>query len=144
MNPTFKISSRDATHLLEGLVKVNRAQIDRRRAKGTYKPFHILKAIQSGKLKYRKADPTEHWQSYEELYSSVNDEKMSGTHKGGADCEDLSAAVVAELRTEGIPARTYVYKARPGLYHVVVYTKEWGLLDPSITAGMKPFRKGKR
>jgi len=143
MNPTFKISSQDATHLLEGLVNVNQAQIDRRKAKGNYEPFLILKAIQQGKLRYRKADPSEHWQSYEELRSSVADEKMAGTVRGGADCEDLAAAVVAELRTEGIPARTYVYKAKPGLFHVVVHTKQWGLLDPSITAGMKPFKKSK-
>jgi len=144
MNPTFKISSTDATHLLEGLVKVNQAQIQRRKKKGIYKPFFLLKSIQEGKLKYKKADPSEHWKSYEELHSSVANEKMSGTERGGADCEDLSAAVVAEFREEGIPARTYVYHARPGLYHVIVSTKKWGLLDPSITAGMKSIKKRKR
>ena len=144
MNPTFNISTRDATHLLEGLVKVNQAQIQRRKKKGTYKPFTILRSIQNGRLKYKKADPTEHWKSFEELHSSISNDKMSGTVKGGADCEDLSAAVVAEFREEGIPARTYVYFARPGLYHVIVETKKWGLLDPSITAGMKPIRKRKK
>tara|TARA_B100000963_G_C22455182_1_gene593009 strand:- start:84 stop:518 length:435 start_codon:yes stop_codon:yes gene_type:complete len=144
MNPTFKISSRDATHLLEGLVKVNQAQIQRRKKKGTYRPFFILRSIQNGDLRYKKADPIEHWKSYEELHSSVTDEKMAGTIKGGADCEDLSAAVVAEFREEGIPARTYVYHARPKLYHVIVHTDRWGLLDPSITAGMKPFKPRKK
>jgi hypothetical protein len=135
MNPTFKISSRDASHLLEGLVRVNQAQHKRHIKKGG-DPFAIIKAIQSGKLRYKKADPKEHWQSYEELLE-ISQDKMGRIKKDGADCEDLSAAVVAELRNAGIPARTYVYKARPGLYHVIVKTEKWGFMDPSISAGMK-------
>jgi hypothetical protein len=52
------------------------------------------------------------------------------------DCEDLSSAVAAELTYNGIPARTYVYKSGGKLYHVVVKTDRWGLLDPSRAAGM--------
>ena len=129
MNPTFNISSRDAAHLLRGLVEVNKAQHARHIAKGG-DPFAIIKAIQQKKLRYKKADPRETWISYNELLDIIK------KGKGGADCEDLSAAVVAELLAAGIPARTYVYRARPGLFHVIVKTEEWGFLDPSVSAGM--------
>ena len=137
MDPKFNIPSKDATHLLRGLVAVNEAQLRRRIAAGTLKdPFFITRAIQDGRLKYKRADPSEHWQTWEELYRSVNNDKLSGTIAGGADCEDLAAAVVAELKLAGIPARTYVYKAKPKLFHVVVLTNRWGFLDPSRDAGM--------
>jgi hypothetical protein len=55
-----------------------------------------------------------------------------------SNCEDFSSAVAAELRFAGIPASTYVYKSGPSLYHVVVKTDKWGLLDPSRSAGMSP------
>jgi hypothetical protein len=129
MNPTFNISSRDASHLLRGLVEVNKAQHARYVKKGG-DPFTIIKAIQQKRLRYRKADPREKWLSYNELLQLL---KKKGK---GADCEDLSAAVVAELQSAGIPARTYVYKARPGLFHVIVKTDKWGFLDPSVSAGM--------
>ena len=130
MNPTFKISSRDAAHLLNGLVAVNVAQHQRHIDKGG-DPFAVIKAIQKGDIRYKRADPREHWQSYAELL------KIIRSGEGGADCEDLSAAVVAELQHAGIRARTYVYKARKGLYHVVVKTDRWGFLDPSVSAGMR-------
>jgi len=126
MNPTFNISAEDASYLLEGLVAVNRAQ-HRRHIRNGGDPFHIIKSIQQGKLRYNRKDDKEHWKSYQEL---VEESKF------GADCEDLSAAVVAELLNAGINARTYVYKAKPELYHVIVYTDEWGYLDPSVSAGM--------
>lgn len=130
MNPTFKINSVDAAHLLEGLVNVNQAQ-HRRLVKKGNDPFTVIKAIQDGKIVYKRSDPDEHWQTYKEM--------VEGAKKGsfGADCEDLSAAVVAELRNAGIDARTYVFKARPGLYHVIVKTEKWGFIDPSVSAGMK-------
>jgi hypothetical protein len=127
VNPKFDISSRDASYLLEGLVSVNRAQHRRHVASGG-DPFAVLRLIQTGKLQYNRIDKKEHWKSYEELIANPGD---------GADCEDLSAAVVAELLNAGIQARTYVYKAKPKLFHVVVQTDRWGFLDPSVTAGMK-------
>ena len=66
---------------------------------------------------------------------------LVGPVYGGAraygDCEDLASAVVAELVYNGIPARTYVYRSGGKLYHVVVKTDRWGLLDPSRAAGME-------
>ena len=137
MDPKFNISSTDASHLLQGLVAVNRAQIKRAKAKGLKEPFPIIKAIQQGRLKYKRADKGEHWQTWEEMMKNVSNPKFAGTIQHGADCEDLSSAVAAELLEAGIPARTYVYKAKPKLFHVVVKTSHWGFLDPSVDAGMK-------
>ena len=129
ISPSFKLRTDDAANLLDGLVSVGLAQIDRAKLpKGRYP---VIEAIQSGRLRYRRADPNEHWQTWQELTQPI----LSGGRAFG-DCEDLSAAVAAELTYNGIPARTYVYKSGGKLYHVVVKTKRWGLLDPSRAAGM--------
>ncbi len=130
ISPSFSLRTDDAANLLDGLVSVNLAQIDR--AKIGKAPFPVLEAIQAGRIRYRRADPNEHWQTWQELIQPV----LSGG-QGYGDCEDLSAAVAAELTYNGIPARTYVYKSGGKLYHVVVKTKRWGLLDPSRAAGME-------
>ena len=130
ISPSFRLRTDDAANLLDGLVSVNLAQIDRARLpKGRYP---VIEAIQAGRLRYRRADPNEHWQTWQELTQPI----FNGG-RGYGDCEDLSAAVAAELTYNGIPARTYVYKSGGKLYHVVVKTKRWGLLDPSRAAGME-------
>lgn len=141
MNPKFDITPIDAANLLQGLVAVNQAQV-KEHIKDGGDPFAILKAIQEGKLRYKRSDPDEHWLTHRELLEIIQSpkNKIGATGKSvrvGADCEDLSAAVAAELREAGIEARTYVYKARPGLFHVIVRTKKWGDLDPSVSAGMR-------
>jgi hypothetical protein len=109
---------------------VNLSQMKKARVpKGRYP---LIRAIQDKRLRYRRADPEEHWQSWREMM-----EQLQGGGRGYADCEDLAAGVVAELSRNGIKARTYVYKSGGTLYHVVVKTKRWGLLDPSIAAGME-------
>ena len=129
MNPTFALRTPEAASLLDGLVSVNLAQMDKV-FKGEKGHYPVIRAIQSGELRYRRADPREHWKSWREV--------MEGVEEGfGSDCEDLSSAVVAELLYNGIPARTYVYQSSPKLYHVVVSTKKWGYLDPSRAAGME-------
>jgi hypothetical protein len=130
ISPSFRLRTDDAANLLDGLVSVNLAQIGRSGIpKGR---FPVIEAIQSGRLRYRRADPNEHWQTWQELVGPV----FSGG-QGFGDCEDLSSAVAAELTYNGIPARTYVYKSGGKLYHVVVKTDRWGLLDPSRAAGME-------
>jgi hypothetical protein len=136
MDPKFNISSVDAAHLLQGLVAVNRAQIQRARKSGMKDRFPIIKAIQNGDLKYKRIDKGEHWQTWEEMMKSTGNPNTKGRIEFGADCEDLSSAVVAELLEAGIPARIYVYKAGGRLFHVVVKTDHWGFLDPSRDAGM--------
>lgn len=129
ISPSFRLSTKDAANLLDGLVSVNLSQMTRRGLpKGQYP---VISGIQAGKIKYKRADPDEHWQSWEELAKP-----MFGGEIGQGDCEDLASAVVAELVYNGIPARTYVYQSGGKLYHVVVKTDRWGILDPSRAAGM--------
>lgn len=57
---------------------------------------------------------------------------------GYGDCEDLAAALAAELRAQGVPARAVVRPSRGGRgYHAVVRIRgRRGELDPSRWLGM--------
>ena len=132
VHPYFNLNADEAANLLDGLVSVNLSQIDKAGGFSGAPRFPILAGIQQGRVRYRRADPREHWQSWREL-----NEQMQRGGKAYADCEDLSSAVAAELLAAGQTARTYVYKSGPRLYHVVVKTDRWGLLDPSRAAGME-------
>jgi hypothetical protein len=124
ISPTLKLQTHEAANMLDGLVSVGLSQLDRSKLpRGEYP---VIRGIQMGAIRYRRSDPQEHWKTWREVL---------GTGQG--DCEDLASAVVAELRYNGIPARTYVYQSGPKLYHVVVKTDKWGLLDPSRAAGME-------
>lgn len=130
VSPYFNLTPDEAANLLDGLVSVGLAQISRANVpKGQYP---VIEGIQAGRIRYRRRDPKEHWQSWREMT-----QPMFGGEIAYGDCEDLSAAVAAELGYNGIPARTYVYKSGPKLYHVVVKTDQWGLIDPSRDAGME-------
>lgn len=117
----------EAAWMLQGLYLVNLEQL----AGG--QPG-ISEALQRGRVRYIRSDPDERWQSIRDLW--VN---------GGGDCEDLAAAVAAELThawrasggAEGARARPVIYRVRPGLAHAVVELVDTGeLLDPSLTGGM--------
>lgn len=123
LSPYFRLETHEAARLLDGLVSVDRGQI--KRSKLGRGRFPVIEGIQRGKIRYKRADPNEHWKTWNQVRFS-----------GDGDCEDLTSAVVAELQFNGIPARTYVYKSGPKLYHVVVQTKRWGIMDPSRAAGM--------
>ena len=127
--PFIRVATPDAANLLDGIVSANLGQM--RRKKVDPKAMPILRGIQSGRVRYKRADPREHWQTWDELVAQLAN---GGIARG--DCEDLSAAVAAELMLAGEEARTYVYQSGPHLYHVVVWTKRWGVLDPSRAAGM--------
>ena len=130
VSPYFNLTPDEAANLLDGLVSVGLAQLSRANVpKGQYP---VIEGIQAGRIRYRRRDPREHWQSWREMT-----QPMFGGEIAYGDCEDLSAAVAAELGYNGIPARTYVYKSGPKLYHVVVKTDQWGLIDPSRDAGME-------
>jgi hypothetical protein len=129
ISPLFKIGTQDAANLLDGLVSVDLGQLDRRGVpKGS---FLLIRAIHSGRVRYRRRDPREHWKTWDEIMAPV----LAGG-VGHGDCEDLASAVVAEFTRNGIQARTYVYQSAAKLYHVVVKTDRWGLVDPSRAAGM--------
>jgi hypothetical protein len=130
INPTFKITPVEAAHLLKGLIAIDESQITK--AQLPPKSFPVIRGIQTGRIRYRRSDPTEHWQTWRELT-----DKMRSQPVVGADCEDLASAVVAELRHANIRSRVYVYKSAAHVYHVVVSTQRWGFLDPSRAAGME-------
>lgn len=86
----------------------------------------ISEALHRGRLRYVRWDPDEHWQTVREIWAS-----------GGGDCEDLAAAVAAELTLRGVPSRPTLYRVRPGLAHAVTLDVELGIrVDPSRTGGM--------
>jgi hypothetical protein len=130
ISPTLRLESHEAANLLDGLVSVNLAQMNN--AKLPAKQFPVITGIQAGKIRYRRADPDEHWQSWREIMEQVDEDG-----RGYADCEDLASAVAAELLRNGVKARTFVYRSGPKLFHVVVKTDQWGLIDPSRAAGME-------
>ena len=132
VHPYFNLEPNEAANLLDGLVSVNMSQISKAGGFSGSPRFPVLSGIQQGTVRYRRYDPREHWQSWRELT-----DQLSKTGHAYGDCEDLSAAVAAELLASGISARTYVYKSGPKLYHVVVKTDRWGLMDPSRAAGME-------
>ena len=131
ISPYIRLETNEAAYLLDGLVSVGLKQISDSQYSGQGQ-YPVIRAIQEGRLTYRRADPNEHWKSWGEM---VRDLDATGHATG--DCEDLSAAVVAELVYNGMPARTYVYRSGGKLFHVVVKTDKWGLLDPSRAAGME-------
>lgn len=55
---------------------------------------------------------------------------------GYADCEDLVAWLVAELRERGVAAEPHIYSPRPGLIHCVVRLPDGTIEDPSRKLGM--------
>lgn len=116
-----------------GLLGVNLAQMQKA---GQRRP-RIVNLIRSGRLRYQRSDPSEHWQNYNELMGQL---RRRGVSYG--DCEDLASAAAAEMRTDrGSPwydptAEIFVYRSAPGLSHVVVKSQRFGLLDPSVGGGM--------
>jgi hypothetical protein len=129
VRPTLELSADDAAVLLnEGLVGVNRAQMQRR---GPNRP-KVRDLITAGKLRYSRVDPNERWQTYEDVLAAIARDGFAL-----ADCEDIASMVAAELELEGdTGARTSVYRTGPRMNHVVVQSPRYGLMDPSISAGM--------
>lgn len=113
----------EAEALLQGLAGVNRVQL-LRGVPG------VSTALQLGRLRYIRSDPSEHWRSVREIWAN-----------GGGDCEDLAAAVAAELQLRGIQARPVVRRVSPTLAHALVAVRHHNggetLIDPSITGGMR-------
>ena len=141
--PTLELSAEDASHMLNGgLLGVDTHQM--RRA-GSGRP-RIVALIRSGRLRYDRRDPREHWQTYDELIRGIEED---GAASG--DCEDLATAAAAEMRLDvgaayhDPDATVMVYRSKPRTSHVIVNSPRFGLLDPSVGGGMgapegRPYR----
>lgn len=136
LTPTFSpLPLGEAAWLLQGLYLVNLEQL----RQGIPPISAALHRGPTGQrvIRYERRDREEHWRTLRDLWRF----RMG-------DCEDLAAAVAAELTYAGIPARPVIYKVRPGLAHAVVQitapSQLAGLvgltpgtiLDPSRTGGM--------
>lgn len=124
--------------MLQGLYQVNLEQL----RSGQVAPISFalhkgssLGSTRDGRLlRYIRSDPRERWQTVRDIWQT-----------GGGDCEDLAAAVAAELTLKGVPARPVIYRVRDGLAHAVVQDLETGqLIDPSKTGGMGEVDIGRR
>lgn len=152
IDPHFEVTGEEAKGLLYGVLAMN---IDQLRRHPEYPSVRQL--IQEKKIRYRQADPDEHWQTYRELVEQVS---RDGVAYG--DCEDLAPALAAEDRVRyGVASMPLAYSPHAGLFHVVtavptsgvraVYGGSWPkaaggpsvrgyvLQDPSAAAGMGSF-----
>lgn len=88
----------------------------------------------NSKVRYQREGTVirEKWQTIPEMLQS-----------GFADCEDLAAWEIAQLRRRGIRAFPHVVRLAnmPGKWHILVRAKlpggQWYLTDPSREMGMK-------
>jgi hypothetical protein len=114
IRPTLpSLSLEESAWMLQGLFFVNKAQL----ARGVPGIDRALKT-RPRRVRYIRADRAELWRPIRAIWLA-----------GGGDCEDLAAAVAAELDTAGVPARPVIYRVRPGLAHAVVE-----ILDPRFRA----------
>lgn len=113
--------------LLSGLVRQNVRQL----REGERPISEALRPDVSGRrrLSYIRRDDDESWWSIRDLW-----------RRGGGDCEDLAAALAAELRVfHGLKAHVHLYRVRAGLWHAVVrvlVNGQWKKMDPSRWGGM--------
>lgn len=82
--------------------------------------------LYQSRARYRRERGREEWRDAAEVARS-----------GYGDCEDLAAYRVGELLAEGEAARAHVYRAAPGLWHVVVRRANGSIEDPSARLGMR-------
>lgn len=129
--PLIRVGTETAPFLLRGVMEGNVDEMRRAAERGMY--WSVQDAIQTGRLRYSADDPEEEWQFYSQIGAKIARQGVAF-----ADCEDLAALVAAELRFCGADpeARPVIYKVKPGLVHVIVWSPRFGYLDPSISAGM--------
>ncbi len=128
IRPTLNVMTlSEAAWMLQGLYLVNLHQMQVEQVPG------ILRALRSGSdgrggrmIRYIRRDPRELWQNIRSIWWN-----------GGGDCEDLAAAVAAELTLLGIPCRPVIRRVNEKLAHAMVQVIATGeLLDPSKLGGM--------
>lgn len=130
VHPKFHLAARDTPFMLLGLMFTDMEQMRRR---GPAR-LRVRDLIQTGRLRYSRIDPDDHWQTYDEIL-----EQLQSHPWAEADCEDLSGLLAAEMRIEGTDpgARPTVHRTGPHMLHVRVTSPRHGqVLDPSVWAGM--------
>jgi len=121
IRPTFgRLTLAEASGLLQGLMRADLTDYHA----GTPP---VTLGLHTGAIRYERRDPREHWKTARELWRD-----------GFGDCEDLAAAVAADLhyyqRRAAVPV---LYRAHGRTWHAVVRVLDTGaILDPSRTGGM--------
>ncbi|MAG27396.1 hypothetical protein CMI47_17835 [Candidatus Pacearchaeota archaeon] len=80
-----RLTAQEAVPYLRGLVGSDEHQVRRDIAAGQ-EPLAVTRGLLDGSLRYIRRDPREEWKTRNQVLA-----------EGGGDCEDLSAAVAAEL-----------------------------------------------
>ena len=80
-----RLTAMEAVPFLRGLVGADEHQVRRDLASGA-EPLAVTKGLLNGQIRYVRRDPLEEWKTRNQVLA-----------EGGGDCEDLSAAVAAEL-----------------------------------------------
>lgn len=118
INIPAESAPRYVEHALEGLARIATEQI-------STGAFPLL--YRSG-VRYERERGTENWQTPAEVIET-----------GRADCEDLSAYRVGELRASGVDpgARVVIVRTGPRTLHAVVRRSDGSTEDPSRALGMR-------
>ena len=119
INIPAESGARYVAHALEGLARIATQQIAD--SQGTIPPLY-----RSG-VRYQRERGTENWQT-----------PLESLETGVADCEDLSAWRVGELRASGADpeARVVIMRTSPRTLHAVVRRSSGDIEDPSRALGM--------
>lgn len=155
----IRITPEEAPWLLRALYCRDRKEVAVDAAHGR-DPFAVLHGLQAGTITYDQRDPREHWKSRQEvledrkgdcedLATSVAAELNEALYRPGfgAAFAGMPAPLPGPLPGPKIDLHTAwggagdeavvaVYEPRAGLYHVLVWTPTWGLIDPSVAGGM--------
>ena len=153
------VTPEEAPWLLKALYCRDRKEVAADAATGK-NPFAVLHGLQTGSIKYIQRDPNEHWKSRneiledgggdcEDLATAVTAELNEALYRPGFGASfagqppPLPGPLPGpknELHNAwggtGDEATVAIYKPRRGLYHVLINTPTWGLIDPSVAGGM--------
>ena len=153
------ITPEEAPWLLRALYCRDRKEVAAAAANGL-DPFAVMHGLQTGSITYDRRDPNEHWKSRQEiiedgkgdcedLATAVTAELNEALYRPGfgASFAGMPSPLPGPLdgpkidlhnawSDAGDEAVVAIYKPRPGLFHVLVNTPTWGLIDPSVAGGM--------
>lgn len=154
----IRITTEEAPWLLRALYCRDRKEVAQDAAFGR-DPFAVTHGLQNGTIKYMQRDPQERWKSRQEvledgggdcedLATAVTAELNEALYRPGfgvvfagqpAPLPGPLPGPKHDLHDAWAPggeATVAIYKPRQGLFHVLVWTPTWGLVDPSVAGGM--------